>query len=138
VIAGIAFALVVFFVGALSYHFDLYKIMNLGTNDRAMVAVTGIFLFLIGCPLLGVASICAMPDTVVSLSILNTRQEMTVSKMLSAVSDLLPRGRFKVKSVETSGSLQTVVVEGYAQREDYSKLANILTTRGFHAQVRQA
>lgn len=137
-VAALAFALASFLVGAVVYHFDAHKFLNLGTNFQATVAFVSVLLFLVGCPLLGMASIWAAPDTVVTLSAQNTAQGMSVASMIGAVSEVVPGGRFKVRSVASSGGGQNVVAVGYADKNDYSRLARLLTARGFQAQVRQA
>ncbi|MCV9964878.1 helix-turn-helix domain-containing protein [Pararhizobium sp. BT-229] len=134
-VAVFVFVLATSLVGAAAYHFDVHRIMNLETNFQAAIASLGVLMFLVGCPLVGIASIWASPDTVVTLSVENNAKGMSVAAMLGAVREFVPGGRFKVASVTSSGITQSVVAVGFANKTDYSQLARLLTARGFQAQV---
>jgi transcriptional regulator with XRE-family HTH domain len=136
--AATFFALATGSILILAIYSGAYHFMNLGSATYAEAAISSMLLVLLGCPLLGVASIWASPNTVVTISTDNNERGLSVSTLLGVVSDVVPRGRFKIDSVSSSGSAQSVAAVGFTDRMDYPKLARLLTARGLRAEVRPA
>jgi transcriptional regulator with XRE-family HTH domain len=137
-IAAFAFVAVALFGSGVIYYVDAQRFMNLGPNLLVTWNFVGILLFLLGCPLVSFAVIWGSPNTVVTLFAQHDDQEKSVSSIMETVHSIAPDGKFKVESVKSTGTGQSVIAMGFADTDDYSKLARLLTARGFQAEVHPA